>query len=458
MFCPAKRAPGGAARKAVNVRSAWLAVLAVIGLATVAPRQVGAVVTAAEAAKLGAELTPMGAERSANHAGTIPPWQGEASVPAAGEQPRYRVNAQNMGQHAKQLSEGTKALLTRFRSYRIDVYPTHRTATAPQWVYDNTLKNATRARTSDGGIHVEGTYGGIPFPIPKTGAEAMWNHLLTWKGEAIKYDFRLYVVIGGQRVLATGATTEIQYPYYRRGGTLEQWDGLLLGMTRMTTREPPFRAGEDVLIHEPVSQAKNPRRAWQYLVGQRRVRRAPTISYDNPNFYASGLSLFDEVFVFNGALDRYDWRLLGKQEMLVPYNTQALHAAQADEVLGPDHLSPAKERWELHRVWVVEGTLARGKRHVIPRRRLYLDEDSWNAVMSDGWDASGKLWHVSYALPFVVAEIPAVVAVSYVTYDLAKGGYTISAAFGDAGRGYRAIDVRPDNYFTPDALAGAGIR
>ena len=445
-------------------------VMAVLLLA-IANTFANAAVTPEEAARLKSELTPLGAEKAGNKDGTIPAWEGGYTTvwpgyrsgqprpdPFEAERPRLTITAQNMQQYADQLSDGVKALLQRFPSYRLDVYPTHRTAAAPRWLYDNTFKNATRAKLVPNvsvGSQVEGAYGGIPFPIPKEGAEAMWNHLLSWHGESFAYDTGSYVVpADGRPVLATAGISEGQYPYYYQDGTLDRFSGSYW-FRNLTTIGPPFRAGEKTLTI--YSDGKSPQ-AWQYLVGQRRVRRAPTIAYDTPSFITSGFSLSDEISLFIGNLDRYDWKLTGKKEMFVPYNTQRFHIQKVDQVLGPRHLNPDQMRWELHRVWVVEATLAPGKRHVMPKRRLYLDEDSWQVLLSDGWDARGQLWHVGHAMPVLVPELPGVLVFACVIYDLLKGGYAAGPLFNEQQRHYQVVQRWPEEHFSPAALTAEGIR
>ena len=425
----------------------------------------------ARAEKLGEDgLTPHGAEKAGNASGTIPAWDGGYTTvapgyksgqprvdPFAGDQPRMRITRQNLEQHASQLSAGMLALARRFPSLTFDVYPTRRTAAAPAWVYENIRKNAARARTSEGGLVVEGSYGGIPFPRAKTGPEAMWNHLLGWRGECGRYPFLTYVVASGTPMLATGATIETQSPYYFKEGDLKDFDGTL-GLARLTVSAPPLRVGENLAVNEPVNQLHEGRKAWLYLVGQRRVRRAPTVSYDNPSSVSSGFTFSDESYLFNGAMDRYDWTLLGKQEMFIPYNTQKFHNQKISEVLVSNHPNPAHLRWELHRCWVVEAKLAPGKRHVVPRRRFYLDEDTWQAVLYDGWDARNQLWRTGYSLPYLAPELPAMLFVPYVLFDLIKNGYTASSLSNDTGASYKAVGRHPPEYFSPAALAAAGVR
>ena len=430
-----------------------------------------AAVTPEEAARLRSELTPLGAEKAGNKDGTIPAWDGGYTTvwpgyrsgqprpdPFEVERPRLTITAQNMQQYADQLSDGVKALLQRFPSYRLDVYPTHRTAAVPQWVYDNTFKNATRARlipNASIGPQVEGAYGGIPFPIPRDGAEAMWNHLLCWRGQSFIYNFGSYVVAANrQLVLATAGIVEWQYPYYDRDGALNNFGGNYWAL-KLTTTGPPFRAGEKTLAINPAGKGLQ---AWQYLLGQRRVRRAPNIEYDTPSFVTSGFSFVDEAYLFVGNLDRYEWKLVGKKEMLVPYNTQRFHTKKVNQVLGLQHLNPDDMRWELHRVWVVEASLAPGKRHVMPKRRFYLDEDTWQALLSEGWDAKGQLWHAAQAIPLLVPEQPSSIVLTHTTYDLLKGGYTASYLLNEQQRQYQAVMRWPEVYFSPATLAAEGIR
>lgn len=305
-----------------------------------------AAVTAEEAAALKSSLTPLGAERAGNEAGTIPAWDGGMTKPPAGyqpgaprpdpfagEKPILQISAKNLDQYKDRLSDGVQEMLKKYPdSNRLDVYPTHRTAAAPQWVYDNTFANATRAKTTQGGNNIENAFGGIPFPIPKSGAEAMWNHLLRWRGESSESMLSIWIGnADGSRTMAVEAKDDHQFPYYRQDGSPEQFSGIYW-MFRQVQTNPPFKAGESMLLHDPVDQIGEGRKAWQYLAGQRRVRRAPTIAFDTPDFVASGQGYFDEVFMFLGSLERYEWTLVGKKEIYVPYNSNRFPLAKRAEV------------------------------------------------------------------------------------------------------------------------------
>ena len=427
-----------------------------------------AAVSADEAAQLKSTLTPLGAEKAANKDGTIPAWDGglkSASGPKVGdipvnpypnEKPLLKIDAKNASQHAAKLSEGTQALLKKYpESFRLDVYPTHRTAAAPAYVYDNTFKNATRCKTKDAGLSVEGCFGGIPFPIPKDGFEVIWNYLLRVEAEAIAYGFKNIVTSSdGARSLATRNDNYFNFPYYYKEGTPETWSGEYF-IQRFNATEPPYKAGESLVLRDGIDP-KNPRQAWQYLVGQRRVRRAPTVAYDTPDFVASGANYFDEVQGFLGAIDRYTWKLIGKQEMYIPYNDNALVTAKVDEAYAKSHFNPDKLRWELHRVWVVEATVAPGKRHAVPKRRFYFDEDSWVLALMDGYDAEGKLWRTSQVTPFVVPSVPAVLMKPVGVFNLQAG--TMSAVQTLNEEQYKVVPRKPDSFYTGDAVAAEAAR
>lgn len=428
-----------------------------------------AAVSADEAAKLKTSLTPLGGEKAANNDGSIPAWDGKASVATtpkagdiptqvfAGEKPLLQISAKNMAQYADKLSDGTQALFKKYPdTFRLDVYPTHRTAVAPQYVYDNTFKNATQCKTKAGGNSVEGCFGGIPFPIPKDGFEAIWNYLLRVEAESTEVSFKNIVgTSDGLKTLATQNDQNNQYPYYYKDGSADKWTGEYF-LQRFSTVAPPFKAGESLVIRDSVDAA-TPRQTWQYLVGQRRVRRAPTVAYDTPDFVSSGANYFDEVMGIMGSIDRYQWKLVGKKEMYVPYNTNALVTAKEEDAFAKQHMNPDKLRWELHRVWEVEATVANGKRHAVPKRRYYLDEDTWLLTLMDGYDPEGKLWRTTQVFPYVVPVIPAVVVKPVTVFDLQKG--TMSMVQSLNGGSFKVLPQRKsENYFTGDAVAADASR
>jgi hypothetical protein len=418
--------------------------------------------SAAEAAQLGKTLTPVGAEMAANKTGTIPAYTGglvkkggsPLADPYAAEKPLFTITKSNEAQYAAQLSAGAKALLERYPSFHMDVYPTHRSVAFPKYVLDNTVACATTAKLTHGGETMEGCLAGYPFPIPKTGQEAIWNHLLRYSGRSYVVNFRNYNVNAGHATLAAAATDTQDFPY---------WDPAKTGTDifirlRNVFTGPARRAGEQFMIIDPLSYADKGRRAWQYLPGQRRVKLAPDLAFDTPNPGTAGATTFDDAFLFNGSLERYDFKLIGKQELYVPYNDYKLMAApDAGQVFTVDVLNPAYVRWELHRVWVVEATLKSGKRHIYSKRRFYLDEDSWGALASDEYDAHGQLYRAGFAFETPRYTWPAPNSDSTVHYDLIAGVYAVTGWLGEGGS-TKATKPLSDREWSPDTLAGEGIR
>jgi hypothetical protein len=426
-----------------------------------------AAVTAAEAENLKTTLTPLGAERAGNPAGTIPTWDGGYTAPNPlykqgdprpdpfpADRPVLTITAANVTEHADKLPEGAKALFAKFPGYRMDVYPTRRTAAAPQWIYDNVFQNATRARAVREGIAygVEGAVGGIPFPIPKNGHEIVWNHLLAYWGPARETHLSTYVVSSAGDIDLTAAYREVaDFPYYYPGATPESF-GRYYFRTRHIQDAPPAKYGEGYMAWQPINLARDKFAAWRYLPGERRVRRGPSLSYDTPDPEASGFQTLDEYYIFFGGPDRYDFKVLGKKEMYVPYNNNRFYGLPVSGVLGANHANPDSLRYELHRVWVIEGTLAEGKDHIVPRRRLYIDEDTWLAVYSDSWDEEGRLWKFGHATMYVVPDLPAVILGSQFVYDLVLGGYVLGFAFNGDDTHYRLTPPHAPSAFAPETL------
>ena len=430
-------------------------------------------VSAQEAEQLKTTLTPMGAEKAGNKEGTIPAWDGGATKvtpdfknggkrpdPYPNEKPLFSITSKNMDQYADKLTEVTKALLKKYPGFRVDVYPTHRTANAPQWVYDNTFKNATRAKLvkASAGPEPEGAWGGIPFPIPKNGDEVMWNHQLRWRGSGWHWTFSGYLGNeDGKRVHILSADNDFASPYYfpntqpKGGDAAEYWQALSINTG------PPIRAGEAIMGRESLNHDKS--RYWVYLTGQRRTRMLPNACCDTPTPFSAGLVYFDEIEGWNGRLDRFDWKLVGKKEIYIPYNSNKTFAPKISEVFAGHYLNPDYVRWELHRVWMVEGDLRPGKRHVVAKQLYYLDEDSWIAVLGDRWDHKGQLWRGVITLPISCPDVPGEMSTAWGAYDLLSGTYFINVMFNEQAEQHKVITPPyPESTFTPEKMASEGVR
>lgn len=426
----------------------------------------------ADQAELGTTLTPFGAERAGSKDGLIPAWDGGYTAatpgyagadprqdPFASERPLFSISAKNMDQHTARLTDGTQAMLKKYPdTYRLDVYPSHRTAAAPQRIYDATRRNAISARTasSAAGPVPEGAYGGIPFPLPKSGAEAIWNHLLRWRGGSYQARTGNYLTTAdGAHVLVDGGTFETQQPYYALDGSVEKFSGDYV-LVRITSEAPVQRKGATFVGRDNLNPDKSD--SWAYFPGQRRVRKLPNACCDMPLPSAAGVIAFDEPDVWNGRIDRYDWTIVGKAEMYIPYNSNRSIRPPVGELLGAHHLNPDHVRWELHRVWVVEAKLAPGQRNPMSRGRYYLEEDTWIAVLGDRWNAAGTLARTLWALPLVLPDVPAVAAATSGGHDLLSGVWIAMGVLNERPEPYKIVPYLPDTHFTPDALAGESVR
>ncbi|RJF98522.1 DUF1329 domain-containing protein [Noviherbaspirillum saxi] len=430
---------------------------------------VHATATADEAKKLGTTLTLFGAEKAGNKDGTIPEYTGGLTTapagfdkakgvrpdPFASENPLFSIDAKNMDKYADKLSEGAKALMKAHADYRIDVYKTHRSVAYPKSVLDNTVKNATRAKVSDDGLSMQGARAGIPFPIPKNGNEVMLNFMARYQGLAfVLPKFSAYNVdSNGKLVLSTQGSYIVETPYYDEAKGSET-----LSRVRPNYTAPARRAGESAMVVDPIDISEKGRRAWQYLPGQRRVRVAPDLAYDTPNPGTSGMSTYDDVNLFNGKMDRFDFKLVGKKEMYIPYNAyRFVYNDKTEDVFGAKFINPATVRWELHRVWVVEATLKEGKRHVYSKRTFYVDEDSWSMSAVDQYDGRGQLWRPGFSYQAPAYDVPSQNSIATGHYDLISGTYYANLWPGAGGIKF-ADALLPDSAWTGDALAGAGVR
>lgn len=451
----------------ITLRAALLA-----SLLTTAHMAMAAVSTE-EAAKLKTELTPIGAEKSGNKDGTIPAWTGGLTEPTPGfknggrrpdpfsnEKPTLQITSKNMDQYADKLTEGTKALLKKYPDkFRVDVYPTHRTAAMPKSIYDNTFTNATRASIVEGpgGQTAKGAHGGFPFPIPKNGAEAILNTQVRWRGESFNQKGTNYqVTADGRPILVSSISVDNLAPYYFKDGLPDKSDSTYW-MVRVSVNGPAIRAGEAILGHLNIDESKTA--TWVYLTGQRRVRKLPNSCCDTPHPTSAGIITFDEIETFGGRIDRFDWKLVGKKEIYIPYNSNRILQPMKDaDILTAHHLNPDHVRWELHRVWVVEATLKPGMRHTSPKSRYYIDEDTWWPVTADRWDANGQLWRMPFSIPVAMPDVPAQIGSIFGNYDLLTGSYLVMALMNSFSEQYKLLPRLPDAHFAPESLAGESAR
>ena len=504
----------------------WISLaLGLAGLSLAAAAQ--AAVSAAEAAHLGKDLTPIGATAAGNADGTVPAWVGgkyfddtirnqtpaslealrqqfeavrakdpadfdallkyvdsftidqypqiarqidliisklpkdqadlatkeRAQIGGGGqyEKPQFIITKDNLAKYADHLTAGQKAMFAKYPDYKMIVYPSLRTAFFPDAINQATIKNATSASLK-GTDDVEGAVLGFPFPIPKTGAEVIWNHKMRYRGSAVRrYNNQAIVKPDGSYQI-TKLVEDVKFKYSNLKESNAGTKILLYYLSEVLS--PPRVAGQLILVHESSGAGGSGRDAWIYNPGLGRVNRAPDVGYDNPYIGTDGEQFNDQVDVFNGALDRYDWKLVGKKDIYIPYNSFLINAPliKYKDIIRPGHINQNLARYEMHRVWVVDATLKPGLRHQFKRRTFYVDEDGWAIAAVDDYDNRDQLWKVQEAQLLTVPFVPTISGIPEIIYDLQSGRYFVTALTNEDKITDFKIDFK-DDYFSPSNLA-----
>lgn len=448
----------------LQLNTMTLALLSGAAIAAVSPEQ---------AATLGTHLTPIGAEKAANKEGSIPEWTGglgkDAGAvdaagfladPYAGEQPLLTITAQNAEQYKAKLTPGQLALFKRYpETYKMNVYPSHRSAAMPTKVYEDAKQNAVNTHLASGGNGLENFTGYYPFPVPKDGLEVIWNHITRYRGGSVSRQFAQIVpdagggftpVIMRDQLVFTDRLSD--YNPAKQGNILFYW--------KQTVTSPARLAGNITLVHETINQVKEPRMAWQYNAGQRRVRRAPQVAYDGPIASAEGHRVADNYDLFNGSPDRYDWQLKGKQELYIPYNSYKLDSPKLKyaDIIRAGHMNPDVQRYELHRVWHVTATLKSSERHIYAKRDFYIDEDSWQAAVIEHYDGRGSLWRVAEAHAIQAYNQQTTWYAAETLHDLISGRYLVLGLKNEERKNFEFGAAANSGEFTPNALRQSGVR
>jgi len=403
--------------KNTYIKAALCAAL-VIGVSSVAAK-----VPQSELARLETDLTPMGSERAGNAAGTIPPWTGGLTDPPANyvegghlvdpfpeDRPLFTITASNVDQYAASLSPGQIALFKKYPDYTMPVYQTRRTAALPDSVYAAIAENALTAELVNDGNGVVNFGVAQAFPIPNGPYEVLWNHLTRYRGGSAQRTYVQVPVQANGAFVPVGITDTFTWPEFLQGGKDPEKDRNVLIYFTYAINSPPQLTGTVLLVHETVDQNTDPRRAWLYNAGQRRVRRAPQVAYDGPGQGSDGTRTADDFDMFNGAPDRYNWKLVGKKELYIPYNSYRLSSTDLKykDIHGKGHMNQQYARYELHRVYEIEATLKEGARHIYAKRVFFIDEDTWSIAVKDQYDGKGELWRVgeAHAIQYYTVDVP----------------------------------------------------
>lgn len=434
-----------------------------------------AAVSPEEAAKLDANLTPLGAERAGNADGSIPEWtgglprnagavdaKGFLADPFANEQPLLTITAANVEQYKGKLSAGQLAMFKRYpETYKMVVYPSHRTAAVPPEVYAAARISAEKVSMIEGGNGLKGFAGSryYAFPIPQSGLEVVWNHITRYRGGNLRRSIVQAAPQADGSYSLVHFQDEAAYPSNMPDLDAERAESALLFFKQRITA-PARLAGNVLLVHDSLDQINSPRMAWVYNAGQRRVRRAPQVAYDGPGTASDGLRTSDNFDMYNGAPNRYDWKLVGKRELLIPYNNFKIQSPQVKyaDILQAGHTNQDLARYELHRVWEVEATLKSGERNIYAKRRFFIDEDSWQIAVSEHYDGRGQLWRIGQAMLVQNYSVQVPVYAFEALYDIIAGRYL---AIGMANEEKHSIQYGIQATaadFTPAALRNAGVR
>lgn len=432
--------------------------------------------TKEDAQKLGTTLTPMGANPSANKEGTIPAWSGSIiglpsglsyksgdsyPDPYAKEKPSLIITANNVEQHKGKLTHGMIKLFEKHPdTFQMHIYPSHR-----DFRYSEELE--ARTRWNVGNSMLEGNIdglkqytGGAPFPIPENGIEAMWNARVCQPFPQYDALFDEFAVYKSGSKLQFRLNFIFESPY--SGGRLEvggtnDSDDELVAYVYFSYELPTRKRGEAYVVHEPLDQFTNSRKSWMFMPGTKRVKRAPTVGYDTP-LGPGGLMTYDETFGFNGAMDRYEWKLIGKTEKFIPYHNYTFDDPKVtyDELLKPEHVNPEYLRFELKRVWVVEATLKEGQNHQYSKRRFYIDEDTWLISATDIYDGKGMLWRSNMLTKVYDYLVQGYLFRAHIEYDFNASAYTATRLINESRPTNYLMKPKNPKFYTPNNLRKMG--
>ena len=426
----------------------------------------------AQVNRLGADLTPIGAEKAGE--GDIPAWTGglptvpsnvsykpgdHLADPFASDAIKYTITAGNAAQYDAVLSDGYKALMKAYPDYKMNVYQTRRTCAYPDRVYSATKNNAKVGVLNGGGSGVGGAIMGFPFPVVNNANEIMWNHTLRYRSFKAKRQFAAAPVTRGGDYTLTIVQDEAilnwSDPSKKSAEDLNNISLYYIANTIAPARE----AGNVILVLEALNATLNGgRQAWQYSPGTRRVRRAPNISYDNPGTNSDGLSTSDAFDGFNGALDRYDWQVIDKKPTIIAANDYKAESVKYADFIKPMHLNQDDIRYEVHRTWNFEARLKADTRHVYARRLYHNDEDAWQIASAELYDGRGQLWRVQELQQLQRYNVPLCGSGTEVVYDLQAGRYLALAMQNEEPPvNYFADELDPSRY-TPNSIRQLGVR
>jgi uncharacterized protein DUF1329 len=459
--------------------------VACICVAALACCAADAAVTLEQADHLGEDLTAIGAEKAGNAEGTIPAYEGgEAPLPGWSwgkvrwryskfkeEQPLFSIDASNVDRHAEHLTDAQITALKTVTGYRMDIYPSHRTCNIDATYAQRTRQNATEARIGADGWSLEhAKTAGVPFPIPQSGVEAMYNARMRPQGIGYRIAKGTTMISprpGSREFTSYAWSLETFVPSQAVEKEAVESSGAVDFYVHYTYAEPAAMRGQAFI---GISFENKEPEQYQYFPGQRRVRRLPNYVFDAPVVGYENQYLNDEQLMQWSTLDRFEYRLVGKKEIYVQNNSLRMQdfEGKRDEAFGNSFVNPAYRRFELHRMWVVDARLKPGFQHLVPHRIYYLDEDSWSIAAVTEYDKDGKVWKLLESSQVPIWELGGSCGfLAYTIWDLQGGRYV--ADFSMIGTGGDAKWIRtgdPDanqpqfkaDFYTPETLRAISER
>ena len=405
------------------------------------------------------QLTPVGAEAAASADGAIPTYtdglrafsarrsqnRGERlNHPYAADAPLFAIDQTSMDNHAALLSAGHKQLLSTHDSYRIAVYPTRRSVSFPQEIEQASLGNEASARLVNAD-EIEGVTSGVPFRRPKTGVEVIWNHRLRYRGQAHDWVFHRGVRHESGDLELNQARWMFQAHYNRLAASRQSARDDMIYQALLFLEPAEEYPRFQIVAHESLSPGVARRKLWGNISPRSKTTLIPGDN-DALGIFSRKIRFGDMFDVFSGITDAYVYKLIGKREMIVPYNAFAFLVDVGllpEDVLTPDHLNPDFARYERHRVWVVEASLREGKGHTFDRRVFYVDEDSWAILMVDCYtDGNLVRFQEGHLLPVYPTE--SVAYAPHVVYQFDIPRYFATRL---------PLNARPPKFDDPDVLS-----
>ena len=300
-----------------------------------------------------------------------------------------------------------------FEGMKLEVGPFHADYSPASVYTEATTKFAGQSKLGPDGS-LDGYTTGQPFPIdqidcktdPDAGTKLIWNFHYRWAPPSAVSSFYYSYWDRGEELplYYEGTGGGVQLSHRPEPSLLEQGGDMFRGETRKTASgaevTAPFDARGIMLLSYrykesdmPLAKARNDD-TWVYVPTLRRVRRISTAQRTDA---ISGTDFtLDDLFSFNGVVPQYEWKCLGEQDVITPFNTKVKgYPYVKDQNFGPYGLSFASDRWDLRHAVIVRMT-PRNKDHPYAFKDIYIDKQTLQPLYSFAYDQKQELWKILY--------------------------------------------------------------